>query len=378
MKKWLRPSSIAIASILLVMAIVIWFFQNYEYVTTIVYTGYSGEAKHNNLLAVQRFLRNQQVTVEVVNSSHVLKTQLQKNDVVLVHPRVFDVPKADIDFLLQWVKSGGYLILPVGNTDMAESYKSLLEAVQTEFLENAVKKKQKIFESVALTFKDTQYSVLVDTRYHLKTIKTPRLRLESPHGDHTLLHQYGNGYIAVITNLTLIGNSQIGQGDHAAFFWRLLNFPRATTKLYFFEILGSPPALWEALLKYAWMILVSSGVCLFLWLWIASRRFGRCFPEPSLARRRLLEHIEASAYYLWRHQQSDILLQQTRQAVLQRIEQIHPDWLHRDTAQLYAKLAKIAVVSPADITLALQTDALDSTADFTLAIQTLSKIRKAL
>jgi hypothetical protein len=67
------------------------------------------------------------------------------------------------------------------------------------------------------------------------------------------------------------------------------------------------------------MALLSLGLLVAAWVWMASRRFGSVLPDPPRHRRSVLEHVVASGDFLFRHGHHWELLASTRQAVRRRL-----------------------------------------------------------
>jgi hypothetical protein len=123
---------------------------------------------------------------------------------------------------------------------------------------------------------------------------------------------------------------------------------------------------------------VSAGVLLLIWLWYASMRFGPVLPAPALARRRLLEHIEASGRFLWRGGQAERLLKGVRQSLYRTLELRHPAWASLPSAELYRRLAELARVPKDEVQNALLYIHAGNEHEFTKVISTLEHLRKSL
>ena len=140
---------------------------------------------------------------------------------------------------------------------------------------------------------------------------------------------------------------------------------------------GMPP-LHRWLLQHAWTAVISASVLLLLWLWAAGRRFGPLRAVVPLARRRLLDHIEASGRFLWRAGQGEQLLKGVRQALYRTLELRHPAWAGIASQDLYQRLAELSGLPYEAVQGALLYTHHGSEHEFTQAIQTLERIRKSL
>ncbi|ALG68970.1 DUF4350 domain-containing protein [Beggiatoa leptomitoformis] len=375
-------------SIIVIVSLVVWgawFLTNYQLVLKQREIGFQGEARYNDLLAAQRFIEKMGTAAETVTAFSQLKQPLSVKDTVILATHWSYIDRYQVDFLLEWVNNGGSLIvthrLPSNNSSQKNKYNShehFLEITQTKVIEKKKSNDDPYKKTTLVTLNNLPLTLMIDTDLTLETAQKPSIELTTEQGTYLLSHQYGKGYITVVTDLFCIENEEINHYDHAAFLWKLVHLSHTATKVWLWQPIGEGFSLFALLKTYGWMVFVSATVFLILWLWAISRRFGSVLPEPSLARRRLLEHIEASAYYLWQHKQSDILLERTRQAVLQRLESVHPDWLHLKPPQLYDNISQISAVTVKDVQQALHAPLAKTPATFTTAIQTLSKIRKAL
>jgi hypothetical protein len=127
-----------------------------------------------------------------------------------------------------------------------------------------------------------------------------------------------------------------------------------------------------------WAIIISIMILLLFWLWGASRRFGPLLPVPPCIRRRLLEHIEASGHFWWRQDRAFMLLRGAKQALLKRLESVHPDWISLSNTELSQQLALVSGLSAKKIENAWHCTKPDNEITFTQTVQIFTKIRKFL
>jgi len=137
------------------------------------------------------------------------------------------------------------------------------------------------------------------------------------------------------------------------------------------------PSWCQALWALAPLTLIALGVALLLWAWRAVRRFGPMLPEPDLARRSLMEHVDASSRWLWKTEKGrGILLAAARAAtekiLLRRIPELHK----LAEQEKIAHLASLSGFSYADLTAALYNVPAPRPTEFTRQIQTLQRLRK--
>jgi hypothetical protein len=175
---------------------------------------------------------------------------------------------------------------------------------------------------------------------HLKAWFNPRWRLDdleegsdwwisSPdagreEGDYGLSYVLGNGRITVLASLDFINNDMIGKDDDAALFVYLVSLAKGQN-IWF--VYGSDvPALWRWFVDHAWAVLIAAALLLIVWLWMISRRFGPLLPARCIARRSIVEHVAASARYLWRGKQGQALYRTLCDDFYKRAYLRYPQW----------------------------------------------------
>jgi len=137
------------------------------------------------------------------------------------------------------------------------------------------------------------------------------------------------------------------------------------------------PTWYQALWATAPLCVIALVVTLLMWAWAAVRRFGPLLPEPDLARRSLLEHVNASGRWLWKTQKGRITLltaarESTEKIFLRRLPELH----NLAPEQRIEHLALQSKLTQFDLTAALLDTASPRPAEFTRQIQTLQRLRK--
>jgi len=363
--------------VIVFLVIVYWFSLNFQIVWEKTYVGYQGEAAYNSLLAAQRLLERLDLSTETVYFLPDIEHRLKATDTVVLLPNDTTFNPLQSKQLLAWIQKGGHLILE-GSVLWDDPRDNLLLApfqVQSKSNEDIKK------SSTALKFKWQKQSLQIafDRSRRLDTKSKPLKFVKSQQGYHLLHYRYGQGLVSVLSDLDFIANAQIGQYDHAQFFWQLIQFKTPPHFVWLIDMRGlDTPSLWSLLWQHAWTLLISAAVLLMIWLWSISRRFGSVLPPPPRTRRRLLEHIEASGRFLWQQQQTDVLLKETRQVVLKRLAQIHPDWLQLPRDELVTQLAQLCHLPPEEVHTALYRYNIRNEAYFTRAMQILVAVKSAM
>jgi len=364
--------------IILCLLITYWFSSNFRIVWEREYVGYQGEAAYNSLLAAQRLLERLDLATETVYFLPNFEHKLRTVDTIILLPNDTTFNPLQSEHLLTWVRGGGHLILESNQLWDDSADNGLLTPFTVERKTSQIAEK---WTTTPLKFKwrGQILQVIFNLEYQFSTKRKPLKFVKSAYGHHLLHYRHGDGLITLLSDLDFIANAQIGKYDHAQFFWQLIQLKKSTRFVWLADIRGhSTSSLWRLLWEYAWTLLISIAVLSMIWLWNSSRRFGSLLPAPPRTRRRLLEHIEASGRFLWQQQQIDILLQETRQVILKRLAQIHPNWLQLSRDELVAHLAQLCRFSAEEVHTALYRPDIRNEAYFTRAIQVLIAIQSAI
>jgi hypothetical protein len=280
--------------------------------------------------------------------------------------------------LLAWVQAGGHLIVVPDSTQdgagRAET-DALLQPLGVTRV-RATLKPQGIYLPTNVDWPAApdfmQVAFAPGWKLLARGVK-PTFSVADETGVHLLQYRYGSGLMTVLSDAGFMQNGAIGRYDHAAMLW-FLTHTRVSAPIWLVAA-GDMPPLWQWLAKRAPLALLSVALLLAAWLWARSRRFGPLRAEAPLARRRLLDHIDASGRFLWRHHQRAALLNAARSAVWRGLETRHPAWVRLPQAALMAQLAALTQVSGAALQQALFDPYAPNEYQFTEAISLLESIR---
>ncbi len=194
-------------------------------------------------------------------------------------------------------------------------------------------------------------------------------------GDALRGYPEGQGRIAVVAE-NYFDNLRLARNDHAELLWSLLQLQGTSKTVHVVNRLNMPP--WHLLLWKGWPLgVVGLTLALLVAFWAAVRRFGPVLPEPALARRSLLEHVDASARWLWATPSGPrLLLEAQRAATLKLLQRRLPASALRDEQSLNAALAKSTGLSPQAVQLALVQPVSKNPAAFTEQIRLLQTLRQ--
>lgn len=396
-----------VPSFLVLSWILYWFYTHFEQVTETVETGFQGKARYDSLLAAEYLLTRLGTTVLTANTMTDLKSKLKLQDLLLLVQNNKPLKEEQATQLIRWVTTGGHLIMTTNtiheeNDHTSNNNDAMLKAIHVFRYQNDLD--DSTLEPVPpteISWAATPLQVAFQPNYRLQgTYSNPSQEISDQYGTHLLTYHVGNGIITVLSDFEFIKNDAIGNYDHAQFLWHLVNLEQPVTRVWFMQ-LSSPydrrplhtkkdntASLWQVLWLNQWVVLLSTTMLLFIWLWFASRRFGPILPNPPQTRCRLLEHLEASGNFLWQHGQVQTLLHRTRQALLTRLHAVYPDWPQLPPLELSQRLAQVSGLPVKEIEIALTSSTATlakggrpgtyTKATFTRTIQILTQLRKAL
>jgi len=187
--------------------------------------------------------------------------------------------------------------------------------------------------------------------------------------------EHGKGRVVFIAQ-NYFQNANLQLYDHAELLLGLAGLNRQAPAVL---IVQRPdvPTWYAAMWALFPLCVVALATALLLWAWAAVRSFGPRLPEPDLARRSLLEHVNASSRWLWKTGKGRlILLAAAREATEKILLRRLPDLQKLAPQQKIELLAQQSKLTQADLDAALLSMALPRPAEFTRQIRTLQRLRK--
>jgi hypothetical protein len=382
---------VAGAAVLLCVALGLWIFAHLEKGERQIFVGYQGEARYNEFLAAQRLLEKMGSDTKSLwrlPNEEDLKTI----DALVLPRRGRRLSPGQTQSLLAWVERGG-LLLAEGAwaeegeglesqdplfaafgvrkrfPDVKDTPKAPSEAQDEE--EEPSQKKPKIQVSVG----GQNYQLELSAWAVLEHGETPAAaEIRNRLGTQVLVFKRGKGQAVLMTSLGFLANDEIAAADHAPF---LVGLAEGYERVAI-VVREEAPSLLAWLKQYAQFPLMALALLTGLTIWWGLPRFGPRIPDPSLHRRSLLEHLAACGRFQWRHRDGRSLLKAAREAMMARLQRVHPAWAALPPDQLCARLATFSGLSEARIFQALRYDTATQARDFIDAIQTLDFIRKKL
>ena len=352
-----------------------WFYQNFARVDEKTNVGYQGEARYNSLLASQRFLNTKTSPAKAMTGL----VGLPSTHGTLVMPtQRYDQGPEQANALLAWVQAGGSLIVVPNAPSEGKAPDWLLQGlgvrnVQHPYDSSVAYVPTNVDIAAISDFMQVDFNPSTTLAYRGQA---PQVVIRGDRGAHMLRYPLGAGVLTVLSDANFMQNGRIGRYDNAALLWYLTHYQRDGDIWLVYS--GDMPPLWKWLGMHAWTALISAGVLLVAWLWSSSRRLGPIRIAPPLARRRLLDHVEASGQFLWQKGQRVKLLNAVRVALMRRLEMRHPALAALPPPQRAIRLAALIQAEPATVQKALFDPFAPDEYEFTNAVNLLETIRKTL
>jgi hypothetical protein len=375
----------------------LWFLQNFEQAPSSRWEVAQKEAQRNPYLALERLFGQLGRPVKRLKSPGLLDALPAGGALILDENRRRNVNPERAGRLLDWVQSGGYLIvaaedvgddpllakLGVSRYKASPSMQCPAEGTVEKPLEKTPAAKSVIpkppppFE-LQLPGSDTSYRLNRHGNGLSSSSPEPEWRAGLSDERNAVLHYtWGQGRITVLDGLQFLNNRQIGNLDHAELIWALLQQYQAQGELRLASRM-EVPTLWQWLIESAWMVLISAALLITLWLWRIIPRFGGTLTAPIAERRDLIQHLAAIGRSVWREGGITHWLSIVRQAVHKRLALRHPYLFRQEASEQRIALAKIAGCKTKDIQSALTSAQALAPDDFTLAMQTLQRLDQRL
>ncbi|HSY27706.1 MAG TPA: hypothetical protein VK832_09410, partial [Burkholderiaceae bacterium] len=229
----------------------------------------------------------------------------------------------------------------------------------------------------SITLPDAAYPLHLDASSFKLASRRPTTEMLFNDDDATAVRVFahGKGRVVFIAE-SYFNNLNLPLYDHGEFLLDLANLNRDATQVLIVKRLDVP-SWYQALWALVPLALVALGVASLLWAWRAVRRFGPMLPEPDLARRSLMEHVDASSRWLWKTEKGRGILLAAARAATEKILLRRVPELHKLAEQEKIEyLVSLSQLSHAALTAALYNVPAPRPAEFTLQIQTLQRLRK--
>lgn len=319
---------------LLGVALLAWFVSRFERATVKEWVQPSGEARLRPFLAAERFAARMGLSAREVRAAAKMQS-LPQADVLLMPNRRQDLDGGRISQIIAWVEKGGHLIVEAEAPGVPDPLLDRL-GVKREST-------RPVFKPLAVRFDGRKLDVQLPGALKLEVPAKTLLSASSAQELKLATFERGAGLVTAAVSLEFARNRRIGELDHAALLWELLDFGDARELLIY--VRPERLSLWRFLAENAAPALAGAAALLALWLWRTGPRFGPIAPDPAPARRRLLDHLRASGRFYWSKGLRGRLVEAARDAALRRVARAQPDFASVPPAERAERLVALASLS---------------------------------
>ncbi|MEM6533767.1 MAG: DUF4350 domain-containing protein [Myxococcota bacterium] len=380
--KALLPGLGLLAALVVIFAVVV---ERLEHVPVTRYSGYRGEALYNRFFAASLTLERIGVNVKRIDRLPT-RGELPPEDATLflVASRS-TYSERRIRQLLDWANGGGHLVVAVQDTGFdlnvfedpvrAEREDPLLEELGIDVTPYP----ESDFDSGDATFRlpGEQKTLVVDLARRLRSVKEVPTWSVGPAVEARVLHfSRGLGGVTVVSSAAWMDNVFIGAHQHATFAHFLATYGDRSKAWVVYA--ADVPDIVSLTYEHGWPTLFAGAIALLLWIFSSAARFGTRHPVEETVRRSVLEHIQATAEFLWRQGASAALVSSVRSAVLRQAARTAIGWETLSPEQRRAHVQEVAGVQPKELERLFGSSAPIDAPEFTELIRTLRGIHRRL
>lgn len=193
----------------------------------------------------------------------------------------------------------------------------------------------------------------------------------------------GRGNATIFLHGQMFTNRPLRLYDHAELLLELLRQNGTPRKVWIVVAATAPDRRW-----WNWLWDLGGAVAILAlllavaWVWNRSRRFGPLLPESAPDHRPILEHVDASARWIWNTPGGpDTLLDALRRSTRSAIATRHPGWARLPDDELCQELSRLHKTPPREIRAALGSDGAQASEpatpqEFIRAVRLLQKLKE--
>lgn len=381
-----------------------WWFNTHERVSRVQTLPPKGEPTYNPLYALKVALQQHGLNVQSRQRLDLPAMQLQAGDTLVMLGDANALASAEADALLQWVRTGGHLVLPMLLQDLSIDHDAdqslyaqlgirrgksgscvLLQTPEAARQREAKRRQEKSRpaqreagsnERDHSRPENVEWHFCAAPRIDLGDQRTAVLRMLDNSGETVVAWlPEGSGMVTVASNLNFLTNRELDKPIKTELAWRVLQPSRGTMHLvYRAQMLP----LWRIVLERGWMIWLPLLLATLGGLWAATQRFGPLLPSAESGRRSLLEHLQAAGEHVVRYRRSHLLHQQVLAAFNTRLQRRDPYAAALDGQARIAAIATKTGMDPAEVNNALLAPRPFDTADLRQRILLLTRLGNRL
>lgn len=389
-------NALAVVLVILLGAYVYWYSQ-LEWVEQTVELGPKGEALRNPYLAAEEFLRHKgkqtyfQRGFSGLAELKLGEQTIPSGDTLVLTQTYQALPEPYVQALWQWVQDGGNLILAATNPyigaeerlpdpllkrlnlilikhwepDFSELVENLSDDLHSDDAEPELLEDQLAAPSELETNNPDQpwqpdcfgasrtginwpgYALpLVLSAGYSARLRAAQGELDEQN-EPSIFESFiiGAGSIHVFAEDLSFTNENIACFDNALLFWELT---KNSGKIWFASN-ASSPSFWRELWRLSAVGCIALLMALALWVWQQGTRFGPIFSIDRSSRRNFIDHIKASATFLYRNRGNGPLLEALRNEVRQRMQIKYSHFAKLSQAQQLQKYQQVSAMAAEDI-----------------------------
>ncbi len=378
-------------AVLLLALLTIWLGSQLQRYEDVVEHGPAPQARSNDYLAAELFLRDLGLQVARHDGIAGLETLPNSSQTLLLLGDRRNMTPRQTERLLDWAAAGGHLVVVAERLWDEKTGKSgdllldrlNLQQYSTRDLDEEAQSPQSStaeqhpqLTKLYLENESAPAYLAFDTDFHLYDADNrAHAWANSAGATHMLQLQHGNGLVTALTDSWIWQNRNIDEYDHAWLLWYLTQDSEVTLVHR-----SEHDGLLAQLRKHFPETLTALGLLILFALWHVGQRFGTLLPAASPARRQLQEHLRGSAEFLLRHGREPSLLQRLQQDIQRRANVRHPGFEQLPLSGQLTLLAQLSSLPPASIEQAMRPTPQQrlSATEFTRQVAYLQTLRNAL
>lgn len=378
-------------AVLLLALLTIWLGSQLQRYEDVVEHGPAPQARSNDYLAAELFLRDLGLQVARHDGIAGLETLPNSSQTLLLLGDRRNMTPRQTERLLDWAAAGGHLVVVAERLWDEKTGKSgdllldrlNLQQYSTRDLDEEAQSPQSStaeqhpqLTKLYLENESAPAYLAFDTDFHLYDADNrAHAWANSAGATHMLQLQHGNGLVTALTDSWIWQNRNIDEYDHAWLLWYLTQDSEVTLVHR-----SEHDGLLAQLRKHFPETLTALGLLILFALWHVGQRFGPLLPAASPARRQLQEHLRGSAEFLLRHGREQSLLQRLQQDIQRRANVRHPGFEQLPLSGQLTLLAQLSSLPPASIEQAMRPTPQQrlSATEFTRQVAYLQTLRNAL
>lgn len=372
-------------TVTIIAGLLYWLGNYIEFFERDVDVGFTGEARINDFLAADYFLKAMGQDTKRIDIYRESMDILNKNDTLIMTGHRVSMGQEKSKQLLAWVDSGGHLIVTarsyVEDDDRTHDY--LLDSLGITGIYQYIDEAQFDNSPVNVNINEKIEFLLVGFKhyYSLKLLENFQndiiWSVENDSVFHAVAVSHGQGRIVVLSDMSILHNTEIAKYDNAAFIWGLINDKQSIGNVYY-SLFETRETLLSWIYSNVPVFIYTLLIFIVLFIWHVTPRFGPVINVDNPDRLNFKDHILASGNYYWRKKEYSRLTRFSQKSILQIIYSKYPDLGLKDRQCLVDTLRNLVPNTNINLYIALFDQNVSSQESFLHKIKMLENIRKAI